>query len=226
MNYRTIFLLLMVLQVRRISRFIMFATILAAGFSNANAENEKRVFMFVTEGSRDLELMLTAEVAVMRRMLEDAGYTVDIGTSGDQTMTSDSMTLQPTVSLAEIDIDRYVGVILPCMAPASDSPTPAKVTELLKAAVAQEKPIAASRAAVIPLAEAGGVAGREYAFASPVDTSQRPEFSGGKFLGIGVVRDGNISTAGICPLSAISTGEEDGTVELTRSFIESLAEST
>lgn len=210
---------------RRISRFIMLATILMAGFSNANAEGKQKVFMYVTEGSRELELMLTAEVHVMRQILEEAGYSVDIATSGNQVMKSETVTLEPTVNLADIHIDDYAGVILPCMAPApGTAPPPASVTTLLEAAIAQNKPIAASRAAVVPLAKAGGVTGREYAYASPVDTSKRPEFSGGKFLGIGVVRDGNISTAGICPLSAISTGEEDGTVELTRSFIESLTE--
>lgn len=210
-----------------LSRLIVLIVILFSGFGTASAEVESKVLMYVAEGSEDLDLMLTKEVSVMRQMLEDAGYSVDIVTSRDQTMTSETTTLVPTISLADVDIDDYAGLILPCMAPApGTAPPPAKVDEILEAAIAKDKPIAASRAAVVTLAKAGGVAGREYAFASPVDTQKRPEFAGGTFLGIGVVRDGNISTAGICPLSAKMSGEEDGTVELTRHFIESLAEST
>ena len=73
---------------------------------------------------------------------------------------------------------------------------------------------------------AGGVAERNYAYASPVDTAERPEFTGGSFLGTGVVRDGNVSTAGICPLASRELNMPDGTAELTQSFIDSLAEAT
>lgn len=210
-----------------LSRLIVLIVILFCGFGTTSADVKSKILMYVAEGSEDLELMLTKEVNVMRQMLEDAGYSVEIATSRDQTMTSETATLVPTINLAAVDIDDYAGLILPCMAPApGTAPPPAKVEEILEAAIAMGKPIAASRAAVVPLAKAGGVAGREYAFASPVDTQKRPEFSGGTFLGTGVVRAGNISTAGICPLSAKMSGEEDGTVELTRNFIESLAEST
>lgn len=211
----------------RVGRCLLVAAVLLSGFSFATGEDESKVFMYVTEGSRDLELMLTQEVGVMRQMLEQAGYTVEIATTGDQVMTSESTILAPTISLNDVDIDDYAGVILPCMAPApGEETTPAEVADLLKAAVAQNKPIAASRGSVVLLAQAGGLAGREYAFASPVDMSKRPEFAGGTFLGTAVVRDGNISTAGICPLAARSLSEEDGTVELTRSFIASLADSS
>jgi putative intracellular protease/amidase len=211
---------------RRIIRELAIALMLLSGISTAIGADSSKVLMYVTEGSRDLELMLTEEVGVMQQMLEEAGYSVDIATRGNQSMTSATTTLTPTIKLADVDIDNYAGVILPCMAPdAETEPPPQKVAEILQAAIAQDKPIAASRAAVVPLAQAGGVAGRQYAFASPVDISKRTEFAGGTFSGIGVVRDGNISTAGICPLSARSLGEEDGTIELTRNFIDSLADS-
>lgn len=212
---------------RLIIRRLVIAVTLLSSISTAFGAGSSKVLMYVTEGSRDLDLMLTQEVGVMRQMLEDAGYSVDIATRGDQAMTARTTTLTPTINLSDVDIDNYAGVILPCMAPAAETaPPPQKITELLEVAIAQDKPIAASRAAVVPLAQAGGVAGRQYAFASPVDISARPEFAGGTFSGIGVVRDGNISTAGICPLSARSLGEVDGTIELTRSFIKSLADST
>lgn len=211
---------------RRIIREFTIITALLLGIGPAFGADSAKVFMYVTEGSRDLELMLTEEVGVMQQMLEAAGYSVDIATRDNQTMTAATTTLTPTINLADVDIDNYAGVILPCMAPAAETePPPQKLAEILEVAIDQQKPIAASRAAVVPLAQAGGVAGRQYTFASPVDISKRPEFAGGTFRGIGVIRDGNVSTAGICPLSARSLGEEDGTVELTRNFIDSLADS-
>jgi len=211
---------------RRVQKLLMMAEDNLSGSGSASNEGRKNVFMYITEGSRDLELMLTQEVGVMRQLLEEAGYAVDIATAGNQVMTSESTTLAPTIGLGDIDIDDYSGVILPCMAPPLfEAQIPVEVAELLEAAVARNMPIAASRGSVVPLAQAGGLAGREYAFASPVDTSKHPEFAGGTYLGTGVVRDGNISTSAICPLAARALGEADKTAELTRSLIASLAES-
>lgn len=191
----------------------------------AHAEESPKVFMFVRDGSRDLDLMLTEEVGVMRRMLEDAGFTVDIATPSNEPMVADSITLVPTVELAEVDITQYAGLILPCMGPAAGSTLPAAVEAIIEQALAQGKPIAAARASVVELAQAGGIVGREYAFARSVDLKKRPEFVGGVFVGTGVARDSNISTSGICPLVAKGPERPDGTVDLTQSFIESLTES-
>ncbi len=62
----------------------------------------------------------------------------------------------------------------------------------------------------------------KYAFASEVDVKREPTFAGGHYQGTGVVRDGNVSTSGVCPLSARSSPVPDGTEEVTRRFIESL----
>lgn len=197
---------------------------LSATATTANAQEKSAVFMFVRDGSRDLDLMLTREVGVMKNMLEDAGYKVDIATASGEPMVADTMTLTPTVRLDEVDVAAYAGVVLPCMAPAQGFGVPEEVDAIMQQAVKMGLPIAASRGSVETLAHAGGVVGRRYAFASPVDLEKRPEFLGGDFQGIGVVRDGNISTAGICPLAARSLGEPDGTTDLMLEFIESLSE--
>jgi len=160
----------------------------------------------------------------MRGMLEEAGYSVDIATPGDAPMVAGSATLAPTVRLADVNVENYAGVILPCMAPAADSPLPARVDEIAAEAVALGLPFAASRGSVTTLAKAGGIENRQFAFAA--DPAGRPEFAGGTFLGTGVVSDGNISTAGICPLAARSLDMPDGTVDLTKSFIRSLREAS
>ena len=72
------------------------------------------------------------------------------------------------------------------------------------------------------LAKAGVLAGKQYAYAAEVDLAERPEFKGGEYVGTGVVRDGKISTAGVCPLASRSLSLPDGTKDLTQSFINSL----
>lgn len=201
---------------------LSMAVLFAAG--TALADSAGTVFMFVRDGSRDLDLMLREEVGVMTRMLEEAGYSVDIATASGEAMVTSSTTLTPTVTLAEVDLGSYAGVVLPCMAPARGFEVPEEVTALTRQAVLLGLPIAASRGSVETLAQAGGLVDRRYAFASAVDVNERPEFLGGSFQGIGVVRDKNISTAGICPLAARSLGEADGTADLMVNFIASLDE--
>ena len=191
-----------------------------------NAEPQPRVFMYVTDGSRDLDLMLREEVGVMRAMLEDAGFTVDIATSQGQKMVGSISTLEPTIALAEVDVADYAGVILPCMAPAAgEANWPDSVRKILHDAVALDKPIAASRGSVYQLANTGVLNDRRFtAFKNADDATRYPAFAGATFAGTGVLRVGNVSTAGICPLAARSLNEPDGTVELTRNFIASLTE--
>ena len=91
------------------------ATLLPA---TSNAEDTESVFMFVRDGSRDLDLMLTQEVGVMVQMLRDAGYGVDIATASGEPMQGRTFTLTPTVALEDVELGDYAGVVLPCMAPA------------------------------------------------------------------------------------------------------------
>ena len=189
-----------------------------------HADEAGTVFMFVRDGSRDLDLMLTQEVGVMRQMLRDAGYDVDIATASGEPMVGDTFSLTPTVRLEDVDLSDYLGGVLPCMAPARGYGVPEDLEDLARQAVELDMPIAASRGSVETLAQAGALVDRKYAFASAVDVAERPEFAGGDFQGIGVVRDGNVSTAGICPLASRSLGEPDGTVDLMNNFIASLGE--
>lgn len=195
---------------------------LAAAASAAQAGD--RVLMFIADGSRDLDLMLTREVGVMRAMLEDAGYTVEIATATGAPMRTERAAVTPTVALEDVSIADYAGIILPCMAPAAGTPQPPEIDVLVRRAHDAGIPVAASRGSVGTLARAGALDGREYAYAGSVDVAKRPEFAGGTFLGTGVVRDGSVVTAGICPLAARELGEPDGTEALTIAFIEALDE--
>ena len=209
---------------RSVLACLILATVALPAGAPVAQDDGNAVFMFVRDGSRDLELMLTDEVGVMTQMLERAGYRVDIATASGEPLAAETVTLEPTVRLAEVDVAAYAGVVLPCMAPARGFGVPDEVEALVARAVDLGLPIAASRGSVETLAKAGGIVDRRYAFASPVDVGERPEFLGGRYQGTGVVRDGNVSTAGICPLAARSLGEPDGTADLMRTFIASLDE--
>jgi putative intracellular protease/amidase len=202
---------------------LLLAGLIAAA-PDARCDEAGRVFLFVRDGSRDLDRMLTQEVGVMRTMLEDAGYIVDIATADGAPMVSENASLEPTIALEYAEVTDYDGIVLPCMAPAAGHPMPARVDILVAEAVELGIPIAASRGSVTTLALAGGLNQRRYAYAGPVDPAERPEFLGGTYAGTGVVRDGGISTAGICPLAAHELGEPDGTAELMRAFIASLGD--
>lgn len=205
---------------------MIFAACLVSPLAAADDEQQQRVFMYVTDGSRDLDLMLREEVGVMRTLLEDAGFAVDIATSQGQKLVGSTTTLEPTVSLDKVNMADYAGVILPCMAPAEGEATwPESVRAILVDAVASDKPVAASRGSVVQLADAGALGNRRFTAFSGADNSARyPVFASAEFAGTGVLRVGNVSTAGICPLAARSLNEPDGTVDLTRNFIASLTE--
>ena len=183
-----------------------------------------KIFMFVRDGSRDLDLMLTREVGVMKNLLESAGYSVDIATASGEPMVGETTSLTPTINLGEVDIADYAGIVLPCMGPAAGYPMPEKVDALVAKAVMSGLPVAAARGSIPTLAKAGGINNRKYAFAEKVDTDKRPEFAGGTFMGTGVVRDTNIITSAICPMAARKLNMPDGTEGLTQAFIEALAD--
>jgi putative intracellular protease/amidase len=209
---------------RNLIASILFASLSLLVVAPLHADESAKVFMFVREGSRDFDLMLEKEVGVMRHMLEQAGYTVDIATATGKAMSGDSMILMPTVALGDVVISDYVGVILPCMAPAEGFSVPAIVDVIVEQAVAAGIPIAAARGSVVTLARAGGLEGRRYSF--PRDASDRPEFAGSIYEGVTVTGFEGMATSAICPLAARESGKRDGTAGLTRVFIESLPEAS
>jgi putative intracellular protease/amidase len=209
---------------RSVVRFGLAATLSLPMASAVLAEGEPRVLMFVRDGSRDLDLMLSDEVLVMKGILEESGFEVVVATESGEPMKAGSTTLVADLKVADADLSDFAGLALPCMAPAEGYPVSAEAMALVKAAVADAKPILAARGSVAVVAKAGGLDGKKYAFASEVDVKERPEFAGGSYQGMGVVRDGNVSTSGVCPLAAKGSGLPDGTEEVTRRFVESLHE--
>jgi protease I len=196
------------------------AKIQAAMAAQAKAATQKKVLLILsTEKSQDWPVVLTKEVGVMVSLLEKAGYKAVVASVSGQTVGFGDTTLKPDLKLADVKIEDYAGLILPCLAsPEAGFKVPPDAAEIVKKAVALGKPVAAQNVGVFTLAKAGVLKGKQFALLSGYQ-SYVPE---GIYKGEGVVQDGNIVTSGTCPYTAMP-GKPDGTPELTQKFITLLA---
>ena len=190
---------------------------------DASAKPNERILMVVRDDSRDQDLMLQQEAFVMRDLIEAAGYDVDVVTVNDEPLLGE-VSLHPDLTLAEVKLTNYVGLILPCMAAEPQKAMPEKIVRLVERAQARALPMGAMRGSVRELARAGVLAGRRYAYATQVDLDANPEFRGATYTGTGVTTDNGVSTAGICPLAAKVLDQPDATTELTQAFLTSVSD--
>jgi putative intracellular protease/amidase len=182
------------------------------------AGQEKRVLMILKDGpSLDMEYMLTEEVAVMRSILEGAGFGVVTASPSGQPLGAGGTTLTPDMRLAEVDMADYEGVILPCLAVEEEQST-LEAEALVRAALFSGKPVAAQTGSVVTLARAGLLQGKKFAYVGEW-VADVPEFDGMEPSGHGIVRDGKLITSGVCPYAARELGLEDGTQALAGEFI-------
>ncbi len=191
-----------------------------------NKENNPKVLLFITDGSRDLELMLTEEVMLMKEMLEQASLEVVITTISSEPFSAGSVRIDPAVKLNDVNITDYSGFIFPCMAPPVESISNLNpdVVSFVKRISTEGKPLAAQTFSVVLLADAGILVDKKYAFTFEPDLEMLPGFSGGIYAGEGVVQDGNIITSGTCPWKTRAFGKPHGTKELTQLLIHAIAE--
>jgi len=187
------------------------------------SEHKPKVLLFIRKGfSHDIELMLTQEVGVMTSMLEEAGFEVIVATASGESIEAPTTKLMPDLELADVKVNDYAGIIMPCMAKGDMffgwHASPEEIS-LVKEAVAQGKPVAAQRGAIVILAEAGALVGKKYTYDR--DLQSFDSFVGAIYSGDGVIRDGNIATSTNCPYMA-RYGYDDGTSELTKIFIETI----
>jgi len=187
------------------------------------SEHKPKVLLFIRKGiCHDIELMLTQEVGVMTSMLEETGFEVIVATASGEPIKAQTTELIPDLELADVKVNDYVGIIMPCMAKgdmfAGWHASPEEIL-LVKEAVAQGKPVAAQRGAIVILAEAGALVGKKYTYDK--DLQFLDSFVGAIYSGKGVIQDGNIMTSTDCPYMA-RDGYDDGTSELTEIFIETI----
>jgi putative intracellular protease/amidase len=184
--------------------------------SCASPKPTNKVLLVIREGSSPpLEFMLTREVAVMKQLLENEGFEVAVATPKGEAFSS--KTIQPNVKLADVNIDMYRGVILPCMGVSPTHSVPEAI-EIVRRALERGRPVAAQYSAVIELARAGALNGKRYAYTTRPPLYEEG-FRDGTYAGRDVVQDGNIITSGVCPYMAKRDGVADNTAKLTRTFI-------
>ncbi len=189
--------------------------------NEARASKQKpKVLLFIRKGtSENVEFMLKEEVGVMTSMLEEAGFEVIVATASGEPIKAQTTELIPDLKLADVKVNDYVGIIMPCMAKGAVPSWHASPQEisLVKEAVAQGKPIAAQQGAIIILAEAGVLVSKKYTYYFDPEWGNN-SFVGAIYSGVGVIQDGNIITSSNCPYLAFG----DGTSELTKLFIETI----
>ena len=199
--------------------------------SQLYGQSTGKVLMIPREGySNDLDLMLKMEVGVMTILLKRAGFQVDVATTSGQPITGPTEKIEKVSRLVDIKLDDYVGVILPCMSVGQypGPPVSPEAVAVVKRAVAEGKPVAASLWSGIILAEAGVLKGKKYAlFRDPLKTDANFKltdlrFEGAIYSGTGVVQDGKIITSGGCPWAERRFGMQNRTAELTQTFIKAI----
>ncbi len=188
----------------------------------AVGENAPRVLLFITEGSPELEFMLTQEVGVMKEILEKSGFGVDLATVSGESLSAGSFRLDNVLKLTAVNTDIYSGFLFPCLG-VQERDVP-EVDSLIRKAAEAGKTVAAQTGSVRYLARAGVLNGKKYGYRIEPDLSEFPEFEGGIYCGTGVVQDGNIMTSGVCPMIARDEGLEDGTPRLAQMLIEAIKE--
>jgi len=207
---------------------ISFSSHPIMGPTEAFGQSGRKVLMIPREGySTDLDLMIKMEVGVMTILLKGAGFEVDIATTSGQPMLGPTQKIEKVMRLSEVNVDNYVGVIMPCMAVGMfpGPPVSPEAVAIVKKALSDGKPVAAAANSSIILAEAGVLKGKKYAFlVDPLTTTETrkrtdPRFIDAIYSGPGVVQDGKIITSGVCPNLERVYAMQNGTVELTQKFI-------
>jgi putative intracellular protease/amidase len=220
---------------------LMMAAILAfsSPFSmeptQAFGQSGSKVLMIPREGySQDLDLMISMEVGVMTRLLNSAGYTVDVATTSGYPIVGPTRRIEKVVRLQDVNVNDYVGVIMPCMAVGlfPGPPVAPEAVAVVKKALADGKPVGAALGSINVLAEAGVLKGKKYAYyRDPMKTDASwaitdPRFADALYSGPGTTQDGKIITCGVCPNIEKVYGwgidpfdMENGPVKLTKAFI-------
>lgn len=195
--------------------------LILSGILMAFDMNAQKVLLYIEDGSSNLQYMLVHEAGMMKSILENSGFKVDVATIDGSVLKTDSTTLTPDMKLSDVKISDYVGFIMPCMA-TEDTVITQTETDFVKTALKENKPIAAQLGAIMILAKAGVLEGKRFAIAKEMKDS--PAFANAYYSGEGIVQDGNIVTSGICPNLARVTNQKDGTEVLTKTLVAMIKE--
>lgn len=176
-----------------------------------------RVLLLLREriGLSEEQNMLTDEAIMMKSMLEEAGFDVDIASASGMTFLHEDTALESDLTLDEVNVADYDGFLIPCMDLGTTYVKPREV-EMAKLIAAEGKPLAAQRKGVHILLGAGALVGKRFSY--EVDPGNFGIFDGAIYDGNGVVQDGNVITSAYCRYHR----SQDQTAELVQTLIQSL----
>jgi hypothetical protein len=218
---------------KKIAALLLVLAGSAANLDSQQALNDKVVLIIAQESSDSMDLMIAKEVTPMINLLKKAGYGVAIASESGKLILGSSNSIKPDIRLSDVDPTRYVGVVVPCMG--VDDYTPVMRTlgvEIIRKAVSLKIPVAAQMAGVELLAVAGVLDGKQFALQKSYvsttgiynsDDTMYDLAPTAIYKGTGVIQDGLIITSGTCPYKAAEKGLPDGTIELTKKFIDMLS---
>jgi putative intracellular protease/amidase len=215
-------------EMSRNNFFVMFVVlfIFIAGCTQAETSaptqtvKNKILFLLRYDQSADLDYMLKNELTVMTDSLKNAGYEVVLANPDGKPIVTRNFNITPDMTYADVKVDEYAGLVLPCLAVALERAENTEATKIVQEAASKGIPIAAQIGGVITLKEAGVLDGKQYTFPEDVDLAPK-----GTYAGTGVVQDTNIITSGMCPFMALNGMGTDGTPELMQKFIDELSQS-
>jgi len=107
----------------------------------------------------------------MTKLLQDAGYKVDVASTTAEPLVASNKTIKPDLKLADVKISDYAGFIVPCLT--LTSALPPNLESGIRDGVAQGKPVAGQTGGMIALAKAGVLSGRKIA-EIPMPDGQKP----------------------------------------------------
>ena len=209
-------------------RILLIALILFAIHPISAIGQDNRVLLLAPEENPEYlvsDLMLKIEGGAMIGILEDAGYRVDVATASDETIVAGMSSYEPDYKFSEININDYVGLMLPSMKAPRRKSIPSEAARIIRQFAESGKPIAAQVYGIAWLGEAGVLSGRKFSFISAKVNNARLKRQLGKGIFEGrsyVVKDKNIVTSGVCPDAASQYNLPDGTARLTEVFIEEI----
>ena len=202
---------------------LSFVIVLASMLSplTAVSQADGRVLLLARESTTHMEYVLIHEVIPMVTMLSAAGYQVDVATPTGSVIEAGTARLVAQLRYSDVDLRRYIGVVVPCMGEDFDMPERRLASAIVWQAARTGMPIAAQMGGVVILADAGVLDGKEFA----IRADRVGYVPNGIYKGTGVVRDGNIVTSGICPYTLVEQRgkyTQDGTKELIDQFVQVL----
>ena len=207
---------------KALTRNVLITVALLSVGSSVYGANRAKVLLILQEISKHNDYMIQHEIQPMVRLLNEAGYDVEIASESGKKLGFGNSSVVPKMTLADVKVEEYAGLLIPCMAVLETKGSiPKTAVSIAQSAAERGLPIAAQNSGVTILGQANLLEGKKYA----IEAQFIELVPGGVFEGPGVIQDGRIITSGTCPFLAMMQQGTDGTADLIKGFIALMKES-